>query len=476
MTALPTGRHPLGTTWVMMIGFFLTVVDSTVLPVVNPVIRQAFGIDYNAVIWVTSIYLLTFATFLLVGGRLGDRFGPKNMYLFGLALFTAASVWCGLSDSLETLIAARAVQGIGAALLAPQTFSVITRLFPPERRGVPMSLWGAIAGAGMLTGPLIGGVLADQLGWQWVFLINAPIGVLGLVLAGRFIPPLPGRHHHLDVFGVLLSGVGICLIVFGLQEGQHHGWEPWSLAALAAGVVMIPVFVVWQAVERQEPLIPLTLFRHRNFTLANTGVAAVSFAFVAFSAPLMFYLQESRGLTPTSAALMLAPLAIATGVLAPLVGRVVDRVSPRPIVGFGFATLAAGLLWLALEMSVEAPLWRLATPLTVIGVAGAFTWEPLAVIASRPLPAELVGAGSAVFNTARQLGALLSSAAIAPLMTWLVSGEEVTVADAMSQSMLLPALAATVGLVTALFLVRAEHVQRAVAARRRLRTKAGVAL
>ncbi|VEG56143.1 EmrB/QacA family drug resistance transporter [Mycolicibacterium aurum] len=460
----------------MMIGFFLTVVDSSILPVVNPVIRQEFGIDYNAVIWVTSIYLLTFATVLPVGGRLGDRFGPKNMYMFGLALFTAASVWCGLSDSLEALIAARAIQGVGAALLAPQTFSVITRIFPPERRGVPMSLWGAVAGAGMLIGPLAGGVLADQLGWQWVFLVNAPIGVLGLVLAVRFIPALPGRPHHLDMFGVLLSGVGICLIVFGLQEGQHHGWEPWSLAAIAAGVVTIPMFVVWQAVERQQPLIPLTLFRHRNFTLANAGIAVVSFAFVAFAAPMMFYLQEARGLSPTRAALMLAPLAIATGILAPLVGRVVDRVPPRPIIGIGFATLAVGLFWLAVEMSLDAPVWRLAMPLTVMGVAGAFTWEPLAVIASRPLPSELAGAGSAVFNTARQLGALLSSAGIAPLMTWLVSREGANVTAAMSRSMLLPAFAAGVGLITALFLVGPEHLRGAATSRRRLRATASVAL
>ena len=204
----------------------------------------------------------------------------------------------------------------------------------------------------------------------------------------------------------------------------------------------------------------------------------VSFAFVAFAAPLMFYLQEVRGLSPTRAALLIAPLAIATGILAPMVGRIVDHVPPRPIVGFGFATLAAGLFWLALEMTPTTPVWRLVAPLTIMGIAGAFTWEPLAVIASRTLPPDHAGAGSAVYNTARQVGAVLSSAGIAALMTWLLSGghdtlsesagmfdaavhsshlSEDPVAVAMSHSMLLPAFAAAVGFLAALFFVGRPH-------------------
>lgn len=458
MTTVQHTHHPLRATWVLMLGSFLVVVDSTIVPVANPVIRRQFGIDHNAVLWVTSAYLLAFATCLLVGGRLGDRYGPKAMYLIGMGVFTAASVWCGMSASLEALIAARVTQGVGAALLAPQTFTAITRMFPADRRGVAMSLWGATAGAGMFVGPLIGGALVDTLGWQWIFLVNLPLGVLGLALAARFVPALPGRAQRLDVVGVLLSGVGICLIVFGLQEGGHHHWAPWSLGAIAAGVVLMAAFTVWQALSGRDPLMPLTLFRHRNFVLAMAGISLVCLTFVAFAAPLMFSLQEVRGLTPTRAALLTAPLAIATGLLAPVVGRIVDRVHPRPLVTAGFVLLAAGLYWLATEMASAAPSWRVMAALTVIGIAGAMTWEPLAVIASRTLPSDLAGAGSAVFNTARQIGAVLSSAGIAALMTHLLGHENTgqtkdAVAQAMSQSMLLPIAAAALAALTALFFV-----------------------
>ncbi|WP_371413082.1 MFS transporter [Mycolicibacterium sp. GF69] len=462
MPAPPTAMETpsLRAVWAMMIGFFVIVVDSTIVAVANPVIKQDFDATYAAVIWVTSAYLLVFAAFLLVGGRLGDRFGPKSMYLAGLGLFTIASLWCGLSESIGMLIGGRIAQGVGAALLTPQTLSAITRSFPPERRGVAMSVWGATAGVGMLVGPLAGGLLVDQLGWQWIFLANVPVGVAGLVLAVRLIPTLPGRPHRLDLFGVLLSGAGVCLIVLALQEGRNHDWAPKTWAMISGGLVLLAAFVLWQAVQRTEPLIPLVLFRHRDFGLSNAGIALISFAFVGFAVPLMFYLQEVRGLSAAYAGLVTAPMAIATCVFAPIVGRLVDRVQPRAIIGPGFAMLTLALGWLALEMNASAPIWRLAIPLTVIGVAGAFTWEPLAVTASRTLAPELSGAGSAVYNTVRQVGAVFGSAGIAALMAALVGAESAdTASDEMSQAMLLPAFAAALGTIAALFFVGVQTAQ-----------------
>ncbi|MGZ6780286.1 MAG: MFS transporter, partial [Mycobacterium sp.] len=205
--------------WAMMVGFFMILVDATIVSVANPSIMDKLGAGYDAVIWVTSAYLLGFAVPLLLAGRLGDRYGPKNLYLVGLLVFTGASLWCGLSGSIGMLIAARVVQGIGAALLTPQTLSTITRIFPADRRGVAMSVWGATAGVATLVGPLAGGLLVDGLGWQWIFFVNVPIGVIGLGLAYLWVPDLPREKHGFDLIGVLLSGIGMFMIVFALQEG-----------------------------------------------------------------------------------------------------------------------------------------------------------------------------------------------------------------------------------------------------------------
>src|ERR1700738_2087586 len=182
--------NPWAALWAMMLGFFMIMVDSTIVAVANPTIMTALHTGYGTVVWVTGAYLLGYAVVLLVAGRLGDRFGPKNLYLIGLVIFTVASMWCGLSGSVAMLIAARVVQGVGAGVLTPQTLSTITRIFPPERRGVATSVWGATAGIASLVGPLAGGVLVDSLGWEWIFFVNVPIGVVGLALAVWLVPVL----------------------------------------------------------------------------------------------------------------------------------------------------------------------------------------------------------------------------------------------------------------------------------------------
>ena len=407
----------------MMVGFFMILLDATIVAVANPEIMERLDTDYNGVLWVTSAYLLAYAVPLLLAGRLGDRFGPKNLYLAGLAVFTAASLWCGLAGSIEWLIAARVVQGIGAALMTPQTLSTITRIFPPERRGVALSVWGATAGVATLVGPLAGGFLVDGLGWQWIFIVNVPIGIIGLGLAFWFVPALSTERHGFDVLGVLLSGVGLFLIVFGLQEGQSHDWAWWIWAMVAAGLAFMVGFVYWQAVNRHEPLIPLKIFRDNDFSMSNLGIAVIGFAVTAMVVPVMFYAQAVRGLSPTGSALLVAPMAIASGALAPFVGKIVDRAHPRPIVGFGFSALAIALTWLSVELTPTTPIWRLVLPLIVTGVGMAFIWSPLAATATRNLPPQLAGAGSGVYNTTRQVGGVLGSAGIAAFMTSRMAAE-----------------------------------------------------
>ncbi|OBH50295.1 MFS transporter [Mycobacterium sp. E2479] len=469
-------QNPWNPLWAMMIGFFMIMVDSTIVAIANPTIMASLRIGYDTVVWVTSAYLLGYAVVLLVAGRLGDRFGPKNLYLIGLVVFTVSSVWCGLASSAAVLIAARVVQGVGAGLLTPQTLSTITRIFPSERRGVAVSLWGATAGVASLVGPLAGGVLVDGLGWKWIFFVNVPIGVIGLVLAYWLIPVLPTQSHRFDLIGVALSGAGIFLIVFGLQQGQAAHWQPWIWALIVAGVGLMTAFAFWQSLNADEPLIPLAIFGDRDFTLCNVGVAIISFTATAMMLPLTFYAQAVCGLSPTRSALLIAPMAIANGVFAPFVGRLVDKYHPQPVLGFGFSMLAIALTWITFEMSPTTPIWRLVLPFFAMGVGMAFVWSPLTATATRNLPAHLAGAGSAVYNSVRQLGAVLGSAGMAAFMTWRISDEmprqpsgEATGEDtltlqlpgflrepfaaAMSQSVLLPAFIALFGIITALFLV-----------------------
>ncbi len=483
----PRPGNPWNALWAMMIGFFMILVDSTIVAVANPSIMERLQTDYNAVIWVTSAYLLAYAVPLLVAGRLGDQFGPKNLYLVGLFVFTAASLWCGLSGSIEALIAARVVQGIGAALLTPQTLSTITRIFPAERRGLAMSVWGATAGVATLVGPLAGGVLVDRLGWQWIFFVNVPIGIIGIALAAWLVPVLPTNKHRFDVLGVVLSGAAMFLVVFGLQEGESHQWSGWIWAMIAGGVALMVAFVYWQAVNKREPLIPLRIFADRDFTLSNVGVAVIGFAVTAMVVPVMFYAQVVCGLTPTRSALLTAPMAIASGLLAPVVGRIVDRAHPTAIIGFGFSVLAVALTWLSVEMTPTTPMWRLVLPFTAMGIGMAFVWAPLATTATRNLPPHLAGAGSGVYNATRQVGSVLGSAGVAALMTARIGAEmpggqarppaegamlqvpeflREPFASALSQTMMLPAFIALFGVIAALFMVGAAKSTRTGVGRR----------
>ena len=477
-----TGVDPWRALWALVLGFFMILVDSTIVSVATPAIMTGLNADINEVVWVTSAYLLAYAVPLLFTGRLGDQIGPKRVYLMGLTLFTASSLWCGLSGSDGMLIVARVFQGLGAAMMTPQTMSVITRTFAPDKRGTAMGLWGAVAGVATLVGPIAGGVLVDSLGWEWIFFVNIPVGIIAFVLAVRWVPALPTNAHRYDVPGIVLSGVGLFLLVFGIQEGQKYDWgtiagpiSVWSL--IAVGLVVLGAFIWWQSRNRNEPLLPLSLFRDRNFSLANIGISSMGFAVTGMALPLMLYAQKVAGLTPTRAALLFIPMAVLTGALAPRVGKLVDRAHPRYTAGTGLTLLIVSLVWLALLLAPDVAIWKLLLPMALMGVANAFIWSPLSATATRNLPRQLAGAGSGVYNTTRQIGAVLGSAGIGTLMQSRLVAElptgagmdpgaaEMTAgalpgflregfADAMGQALLLPAAVLVVGLIAALMFTR----------------------
>ena len=474
--------------WSLVIGFFMILIDTTIVSVANPRIMEGLGADINSVIWVTSAYLLAYAVPLLITGRLGDRFGPKKLYLSGLVVFTLASLWCGLSGDVETLIAARVVQGLGAAMMTPQTMAVITRIFPPDRRGAAMAIWGATAGMATLVGPILGGVLVDGLGWEWIFFINVPIGIAGFILALRNVPALSTHPHRFDIPGVVLSAVGLFLLVFGIQEGETYNWGTiagpvtvWGL--IIAGLAVLALFVLWQRFNKGEPLLPLALFRDRNFSLANIGITTVGFTVTAFSLPLIFYYQLVRGLTPTQSALMMVPMALISGGLAPVVGKIIDKVNPKFITAAGLVLMAVALAWNSALMQPDTPILLFLLPSAILGFANAGIWAPLSTTATRNLPPRQAGAGSGVYNTTRQIGAVLGSAAIAVLIQARLAAELPSGAPggaagegmgmsgslpealhggfstAMGQSILLPAGVILVGAAVALFFAKPQPVQ-----------------
>ncbi|MFB4301046.1 DHA2 family efflux MFS transporter permease subunit [Actinomadura sp. NTSP31] len=472
----------------MTLGFFMILVDSTIVSVATPAIMNSLDANVNSVVWVTSAYLLAYAAPLLITGRLGDRLGPKQVYLAGLIVFTASSLWCGLSTGIEMLIVARVFQGLGAALMTPQTMAVIIRVFPPENRGRVMALWGAVAGIASLVGPIAGGLLIDGPGWEWIFFVNVPIGVLALVLALRFVPKPKTHSHRFDALGVILSGAGIFLIVFGIQQGESHHWASWIWLLIAAGIAVMIGFVIWQRVTSAEPLLPLELFRDRNFSLSNIAITMVGFMIIALSLPFMIYAQTVRGLSPTEAALLMVPMALISMALAPWVGRLIDRHHPRYLAGFGLLACSVSLLWMSRVMQPDIPIWQLLLATGLLGIGTAFTFGPLGVSATRNLPMSVAGAGSGVYNATRQIGSVLGSAAIAAMMQSRLSANlpatsgiaaptDAGLADlpprlldgfstAMAQSLLLPAILIGIGFPVVIFLKRPKHLARPLPGRK----------
>ena len=479
--AAPAGeRSPWPALWALIVGFFMIIVDTTIVSVANPAIKAALdpdSADLDNVVWVTSAYLLSFAMLLLPAGRLGDRHGPKAIYLIGLSIFTLASLGCGLSDSLGVLIAMRAVQGVGAGLMSPQTMAIITRTFPVTRRGAAMGLWGATSGLAMLVGPLIGGVVVDALGWEWIFFVNLPLGVIGFVMVWVCVPHLAKHPHRFDVLGAVLSATGLFLIVFGLQEGVHYDWgvvvgpiTVWMI--IAAGIVVFGCFIWQQFHTTRAPLVPMVLFRDRDFAIANIAMASIIFGVASAALPLQFYLQLARGLSPTESALLLLPMAVAAAVFSPLAGRILDRIDVRLLLVPGILASAGALIWYAALMNMDTPTGWVLAPAGLMGLGHAAMWGSLATTAARNLSPRDAGAGSAIYGTTRTTGSVIGAAAIAALMQARLeanlpgaSGAEFAggalapsaagpFAAAMAQAIALPSIAMVIGLVAVLFLRR----------------------
>ena len=439
-------------------GFFMILLDQTIVAVATPDFQEHLDADYNQVIWVTSVYLLTFAVPLLVTGRLGDRFGPKNVYCVGMVVFTLSSLWCGLAGSIEMLIAARAVQGLGAALLTPQTMAVINRVFARNRRGAALGAWGATASLSTLTGPILGGVITEYVGWEWIFFVNVPIGVLSIIAVMAWVPRVRTTTRPIDPLSILLSMVAVFLLVFALQQGEKEHWTWWIWVMVAVSVLLFAAFVRQQVVAEtagRDPLMPLSLFSVRNFSLGNIGITGMGFTVASIPLPITLYYQQVHGLSPLGAGLMMIPQAATSLVLSPIVGRLSDRYSARKFGAFGFTMMTVSIVAMTLVMSSGVSHYWTILPLIGLGVGNSFVWAPNSASTMRDLAPEQMGVGSGVYNQTRQLGSVIGAAAVGAVMQWRLTVTDP--ASAFGEAILLAAAVILVGTVTSL-LSRDNHV------------------
>ena len=420
----PVLRH---SPWLVLVtlclGFFMILLDTTIVNIAIPDMIDKLDASLDEILWVINAYILVYAVLLITAGRLGDLYGPKRLFIIGLTIFTLASVACGFATDPGQLIVFRIVQAVGGALLTPQTLSVITVIFPAEKRGAAFGLWGAVAGVATIAGPTLGGWLVTNWGWRWIFFVNLPIGIAALVLAVIVMPELKlNRRHTLDWLGTILATVGLFLVCYGLIEGQSHDWgEVWGPITIpmviAAGVVVLALFVWQQYANRDnEPLIPFAIFADRNFSLMNVVVTAIAFGMLGIFLPLVIYLQSVLGLTALEAGLAVAPMSLVSMVVAPFAGRFADSRGGKYILFGGITLWVVGLTIVLSSAHVDSDRGDLMPGLIVAGLGLGATFAPLQTIAMRNVQPRMAGAASGMINTTRQLGAVIGSAAIGALL------------------------------------------------------------
>ncbi|MFD0687593.1 DHA2 family efflux MFS transporter permease subunit [Actinomadura fibrosa] len=410
--------NPWAVLLTLSLGFFMTLLDLTAVNVAVPSIVDDLGASLDGVLWVINVYILVLAALLITCGRLGDVRGPRTLFVWGLVLFTGASVLCGLAQDPAQLVAARAVQGLGAAALVPQTMTIIMGTFPPARRGAALGVWGAVAGVATIAGPTLGGFLVSAAGWRWIFFVNVPIGVVVLVMARGLLPDVrPGVRRGLDVPGVVLATATLACLAFGLTEGQRYGWNAWIRALLGAGLLLLVVFLTHQRGRQgRDPLLPFVLFRDRNFAVMSAVSAAVQVGMIGLFLPVMIYLQSVLGFSALEAGAVMAPAMVVSAVLSPVSGRMADRLGGKYVLMAGLVLFAAGLAWLTWVASVGREWWEFQPALIVAGAGIGCVFGPMVAVALHDVEPAMAGAASGVLNTIRQIGTITGSAAVGAVL------------------------------------------------------------
>jgi len=415
--------NPWAVLLVVSLGFFMTLLDLTIVNIAIPNLITKLHASLDDVLWVINAYALVLAVLVITAGRLGDLIGPRVMFSSGVAVFTAASAACGLAPSPCWLIGFRAVQGLGAAMLMPQTLTIITNTFPPERRGAAFGVWGAVAGVATIAGPTLGGLLVTAFDWRWIFFVNLPIGVFVLLITPVIIPDLRlGRRHRIDIPGVLLASAGLLAICYGLVEGQKYNWGKITgfisiPLIIGLGVVLLIVFLVVQKLTQdREPLVPFAVFRDRNYSVVNWVSGVLAVGMMGIFLPLTIYFQSVLGFSALKAGLVMAPASVVSMFVAPVAGKTTDKIGGKYILMSGLILFGAGMGWLALIAQPSSSWLVFLAPLILAGLGMGCIFAPMVTVAMRNIDPRMAGAASGVLNTVRQVGLVIGTATVGALL------------------------------------------------------------
>ena len=455
------------TIWTFVItsvALFMATLDNLVVTTSLPVIRADLGASIEDLEWTVNAYTLSFAVFLLTGAALGDRFGRRRLFVIGLGIFTAASVAAALAPSVEALIAARAVQGLGGAIVTPLTLTILSAAVSPERRGVALGAWGGIGGLAVASGPLVGGAVVEGISWQWIFWLNVPIGLVLIPLAYLRLKETYGPATRLDLPGLALVSTGLFGIVWGVVRGNAVGWSsPEIVGSLLVGSLLTLAFVLWE-LRTPAPMLPLRFFRSRAFSAAN--VASLFMFFGMFGAIFLLaqFLQTVQGYSPLDAGLRILPWTAMPIFIAPIAGALSDRIGGRPLMATGLALQAIGLGWLAAVSTPTVPYAELVPAFVISGIGMALFFAPVAnVVLSAVRPRE-EGQASGANNAIRELGGVFGVAVLASVFSsygGYESGQAFV--DGLVPAVWVGAVVVALGAVAALFIPRKRRPAKAPA-------------
>jgi EmrB/QacA subfamily drug resistance transporter len=453
------------TAWTFVVtslALVMVTLDNLVVTTALPVIRNDLGAGIEGLEWTVNAYTLTFAVFLLTGAALGDRFGRRRMFAIGLAIFTAASAAAALAPSIEALVAARAAQGVGGAIIAPLTLTLLSAAVPSEKRGLALGAWGGIGGLAVALGPLVGGAVVSGLSWQWIFWINVPFGLVLIPLALRRLAESQGPSNRLDLPGVALASLGLLGMVWGLVRGNGQGWSsPEIVTSLVAGTVLVTAFVFWE-LRTRTPMLPMRFFRNRTFAATNVASLLMFFGMFGSIFLLAQFFQTVQGYSPFQAGLRILPWTAMPIFVAPVAGALSDRIGGRPLMALGLALQAVGLGWMAAIVSATAPYADFVAPFVISGIGMGLFFAPVANVVLSAVRPEEEGQASGANNAIRELGGVFGVAVLATVFSTYGGYESgQAFVDGLEPALWIGAIVVALGAVAALMIPRRRRRQPA---------------